>query len=362
MIPKFDNQSNWPSCPKCKSKNIVHLAAIVGCIDCNWMGDIKSIIDNEASTYCLSKLSISDNLNLTAGQFGPFPQFSMPDFGGTLGCKVNEIFAISNSMRYWDKAREFCIKNKGLKPCAVLFDNLYKLPEVMQLGTKGDSVMSVLKRNASNKCAVIVFYTSDTPSGSITEEKVSCPGKYLVANIHMMNVPPINIACEISELSSKWGEVPPIVLTDQSIDIIWQPVDWKTVSVERKSGSLRYASGFQSSDGINATFGVEENLDNGSFRATGTVRSAPDPSPVKVKEYADIEAETADQAIELLSQKFKKLVDSYTTSEKKPVFSFELIFDIDRDSRSVTNEIQELPLWEDTAKAKVDLCMKSMKL
>lgn len=361
MNINFDNVDSWPICPSCKSRDIIYMSAIASCVNCDWTGGIESIQKFESSSYCLSRTAALDGFSQQIGQFGAFPQFSMPDFGGTLGCRQNEIFAISAVLRYWDKARDFHHKHSKFPPLAILFSNIYKDPEVLPLNTRTPGSIEVLRRNAKDKEAVMVIYTANQPSGSITDEEIESPGEYLVANVHMTNVPPINLACKISELPKKWGEVPPIILFDQPTDIIWQPVDWGTLKMNRKSATLRYASAFETKAGVNATFGVEENLDTGEFRATGTVRTSGDPRPVRIKQYAGEEAKSAEEAMELVSQKFKEMMSRMLSGDEKPVFDFEISFDLDRETRSITNEIQEMPLWKQIVSDRADKIMEEAK-
>jgi hypothetical protein len=337
------------------------MSAITGCVNCDWTGGIESIQKFESSSYCLSRTATMDRFTQEIGQFGSFPQFSMPDFGGTLACRQSELFAISSVFRYWDKARDFYLKHSKFPPVCILFSNIYKDPEVLPLNSKTPGSVDVLKRNAKGNEVVMVLYTSNQPAGSFTDDSVECPGEYLVANIHTTNVPPINLACKISELPTKWGEVPPIILFDQETDIIWQPVDWRTLKMNRKSATLRYASAFETKDGVNATFGVEENLDTGEFRATGTVRTSGDPTPIKIKQYAGDEAKSAEEAIDLVSQKFKEMMGRMVAPEEKPVFDFEIRFDLDRETRSITNEIQEMPLWKQVVSERMDKVMERAK-
>lgn len=361
MNTNFDNADSWPICPACKSRDIIYMSAIAGCVNCDWTGGIESIQKFDSSSYCLSRTATLDLFAQQIGQFGAFPQFSMPDFGGTLGCRQNEIFAISTMFRYWDKARDFHHKYAKFPPLAILFSSIYKDPEVLPLNAKTPVSIEVLKRNAMNKEAVIVIYTANQPSGSIADEEVKCPGDYLVANIHMINTPPINMSCKISDLPKKWGEVPPIILFDQSTDIIWQPVDWQTLKMNRKSATLRYASAFETKAGVNATFGVEENLDTGEFRATGTVRTSGDPTPMRIKQYAGDEAKSAEEAMELVSQKFNEMMGRMVAKDEKPVFDFEIRFDLDRETRSITNEIQEMSLWKQIVSDRADKVMEEAK-
>ena len=338
----FSSTTAWPVCPECKGHDLITAGALASCVSCSWIGSLKSFQKNEAAVYCMARAACLPSFEATYAQFGAFPQFAMPDFGNTLAAAKANLFAINNVLRYWDSARDYVLKHGSLKPMLLTWECNYGQPTLVQLGSKSESGERVLRNNAAPASMALVIYTTDTPGGHFLDPDFKTGDKWLQANIHAISVPPITVCHEVQELPKQWGECPASVAVNQPRDILWQAVDWQTlVSPRGRQQALLYASGFETKDGNNVTFAVHEDMDTGECVATGCVRVHGNPERAKVKDYAG-QVKSVDDSLTVVSQKYKEL------SENKDglVFQYELNFDIDRSPRSVVNEVQELPIWE----------------
>jgi len=329
--------SAWPSCPNCKSREVLSRGLVLKCLSCTHSGPIvsKSPVLRFLRSYNAVRPTIPCAIHC-----GPFPQSVDDEFGDILIERCSELFHEQLFEREIFKAKELFRKNGDFPAVALTVTVHGSQPSVLKLSPPiCDSVEQarlLLADQVKDMSAVAVIFNHKY-SGNIdfmSETQSDNQDSFLVVNLHSYGSRSIAgyVSPECDGL--KWDHL------NAPRQIIWQPIDWDIISSDGVSEVIRYASAILVDGDVSLTMVVAESMDGAPVRAQISFR---DPVQCTTTEIKNIKAATSEDAILKMKGKYKALIEQIKTlSADSIALSFEKEWGLECNHFSIIHQIKAL--------------------
>jgi hypothetical protein len=338
------NRANWPQCPQCSEKMMISFKEVVCCANCSWSGPISEISKSKAFRALVMDDFVGRDFASTYGHFlAPEAELESEENMRALGCVVDQISfyhmmddLVRGHMSYAEKSKVSYKRSVilglrmpgGSEEALSLSEFEAETPQELQMHLK----RTAEKLRAAHLLCGAIYLTPET--ASVDKDKfiffASMAGNptraVMIDDGKNMRVPLSN--CPLSFISKPIPNGMP--------ELLWQRTDWANLPIKVGEIQPRYLAVVHLDDNINVNFYVAENMDGGCIARVSTRT----PGTYGAAQVTEIPAESAGDAIKTIRERYSRVLDTIKKKGLKPSSSFEIEWDIAKNTWAIPAEIR----------------------